>query len=138
MNVVYVMMIYTCVFCCYAAENGRADAQPCSLYRQAADRMLANVPQQMRSRQGFSSEVLADQLKRIDYKRVENHALIEQILYQKSPLRSEEGALLLLQINNAVTIDTEQALQKQQKKHYLWSGLTFAAFISTLAVVLSS
>lgn len=138
MNKAYVAVLIFYAPMYYAAESREVDLQPYSIYKQAADKLLTQVPQHIKIGQRFSSEVLAHQLKLIVPKRVENHTLIENILYRDSPLQSEETVLLLLQINNAVSTEHEQALQKQQKKHYIWSGLTFAAFISTLAVVLSS
>lgn len=117
----------------YAADNALG-LQPYSVCMQAADKIVASLPQQIKDQQNIAPEMLAHQFEMIISKRVENYRLIEDIVNADSPLRSESALILLLQINQAVIVESEQILQEKPGSTNGFLGGRFAAFLSKLIV----
>ena len=82
---------------CFAAEDRSTSKTGMVVYplcKQAADKLIAGLPEDLKT--VISPDVLSESLQRVIPKRVENHTLIEDILFQSNPFEEKGTGLLLL------------------------------------------
>lgn len=126
-------MVVSVHICCASG-----DVKPNSVYEQAAKKLVIGLPTSMKYQQLISSDKLAVQLQEVVPKRVENQTLIEDILHQDLPLKSEGTALLLLQINSMEGERYKYDLQDRESHYTKQLAIFFGLSLATLAAVLSN